>query len=258
MKLFAVTLTVIILNCDFTFTKQFEQCEFAVELFKTHEVSRDDIYKHLCIVSALHTGQNVGGHLGIYNIGSLWWCKKDEPGGSCNVTCSDLLDDDIADDVACANLILSQQGVEAFGTTMRFCKKAYGEKANECMADADVFEYMVDIYEGNLSVPLTTISTSTSPRTIQTTTTIRTTSKASLSTPRFYSTSTSAPSTSSTQSPQSEESVQKESSSAFGWIIVVASIALMITLFAVKFKSTKSPNVSYHRNHGFDNTLAEV
>ena len=241
MKLFTVTLTLIILNCDLMMTKHFDLCEFALELFETHEIPRDEIYKHLCIVSSLHTGRSDRGHLGIYNIGSLWWCREDEPGGSCNVTCSNLLDDDIADDVACANLILSQQGVEAFGTTIRHCKKAYEEKTNECIADADVFDSLVEVSEKYSTVLPTTV---------------RTTSKAS---PRIFkaitkpafTTSTSTPLISSTHNPQAEETVHEGGSNAVGWIIVVASIVLMITLFAFKFKSSKSPNVFYRRNYRF-------
>lgn len=55
MRLFALTLLFITLCFNPAFTKRFDQCEFALELFEKHEVPRKDIYKHLCIVSTLQT-----------------------------------------------------------------------------------------------------------------------------------------------------------------------------------------------------------
>jgi hypothetical protein len=43
------------------------------------------------------------------------WCGKNAPGGSCNVKCDDLLDDDIADDVTCAQKIIISHGLEGWG-----------------------------------------------------------------------------------------------------------------------------------------------
>ena len=93
--------------------KIFTVCELVKELDDLHSIPRDEIYKHLCIVGTLiHTHQNNQGFHGIYKIGSEWWCGKNAPGGNCNVTCSALLDDDIADDVVCAQKIIDSHGLQ--------------------------------------------------------------------------------------------------------------------------------------------------
>ena len=260
MRIITLIFCLIVVAFELACAKFFDQCEFAVELFETHEVPREEIFKHLCIVTTLlQTSKNVGGHLGIYSIGRLWWCREDEPGGSCNVKCSDLIDDDIADDVACANLILSQQGVEAFGQTLYQCKITFEERTNECLANVDIFDNLVEIFQENTTIPL---NNSTTPTTVQKTSKIPKTSIAShLRTFRPFWTSTlptSTTSTISTQNLQTEEPVQKEGSDAFVWIIVVALIVFMITLFALKFKKSKSSNVSYRQNHEFENAMDEV
>jgi hypothetical protein len=119
-------------------TKNFDECEFARELFEKHKVPRDEIYRHLCIVTVLNTNRAIGGHLGIYNIGSQWWCNEGSPGGSCNVACENLVDDDIADDVACADLIFSQQGFSAFGKVEEGCKRSYWNKTNVCLEELEL------------------------------------------------------------------------------------------------------------------------
>lgn len=93
--------------------KTFTVCELVQELDDLRTISRDEIYKHLCIIgSMMHTHKTRDHFLGLYSIGSKWWCGQDAPGGNCNVTCSDLLDDDIADDVACAQKIIDSHGLQ--------------------------------------------------------------------------------------------------------------------------------------------------
>ncbi|XP_037051786.1 uncharacterized protein LOC119085474 [Bradysia coprophila] len=130
------TRTVLLIALHLTVAKNFDKCEFATELYRRHQVPVEDIYKHFCIASSLHlsTGYNSEhGMIGIYGIGNQWWCGQDAPGGGCNVKCSDLLDDDIADDVICANLILSQQGLRAWVKSEAPCKRRYAQTVDECL-----------------------------------------------------------------------------------------------------------------------------
>lgn len=93
--------------------KVFTVCELVTELDNLHSIPRDQIYKHLCIIGEMmHTNKSHSQFLGMYRIGSEWWCGHDEPDGGCNVLCSDLLDDDIADDVACGQMILNGFGTQ--------------------------------------------------------------------------------------------------------------------------------------------------
>jgi len=107
------------LNLTFLNAKLFDQSELATELFEIHKIARKDIYKHICIANTLNTAHNsfYDGFIGIYRIGQQWWCGQESAGGGCNVKCSDLIDDNIADDVACASLILSQDGLEGWKRT---------------------------------------------------------------------------------------------------------------------------------------------
>ncbi|XP_064415578.1 lysozyme C, milk isozyme-like [Latimeria chalumnae] len=45
---------------------------------------------------------------GIFQINSYWWCYDGTPGGknACNIRCSQLLDNDISDDIACAKRVV--------------------------------------------------------------------------------------------------------------------------------------------------------
>lgn len=93
--------------------KIFTVCELVQELDDLRTIPRDEIYQHLCIIGEMmHTHKNRVDFVGLYSIGSKWWCGQDGPGGNCNVTCSDLLDDEISDDVACAQKILDSHGLQ--------------------------------------------------------------------------------------------------------------------------------------------------
>lgn len=273
MRLFAVTLFFLVtLNFYFAFAKQFDQCEFALELFEKHEVPKEDIHKHLCIVSTLLTSRDYSGHLGIYSIGSMWWCANDAPGGSCNVTCASLLDDDIADDVACANLILSQQGLEAFGETMEKCKRVFEAKTNECIAENEVIESLQNftMLISTTKVPDTT-STASSTTTLQPLTSTefikRTTRRSVFRPPTIFTRSTTTtekttrrPYVSQTTTAQQEstEDYDEEGSDAIVWVIVVLLIASLIILFVVKHKPFMTNRVSYVRNQGFENSMTNL
>lgn len=115
----------IVLFSDLARAKMFQRCEFAKELYLTHEIPRRDIYKHLCISEYNPTNRNAYGFLGIYAIGEKWWCgQDDEPGGLCKVKCSNLLDDDIADDVTCAKQILRSFDLKGWEKSEDDCRES--------------------------------------------------------------------------------------------------------------------------------------
>lgn len=178
----ALAIILIVLSFDLARAKQFENCEFAAELYATHEVAREDIYKHLCIANFLHmTHVTRGDFLGIYAIGRAWWCGQDEPGGNCNVKCSDLLDDDIADDVACANQILQSDGLNAWRKSETECKQRYEHAVDECLENIDMLISLQSVMENvTLIVPEATTETDTDKR--ETTTVAATTTTSSTST----------------------------------------------------------------------------
>lgn len=136
------------------------------ELYQLHKIKREDLYKHLCVANSLHTGYVSGLHIGIYGIGRKWWCSEDgdAPGGSCNVKCSDLLDNDIADDVRCAELILSQQGVLAWvgSESTCFSKRLLVDK---CLEEIDDESETTTLTPENTSSVKTNTSTTTPSKT---------------------------------------------------------------------------------------------
>lgn len=261
MRLLALTLLLIFVSFELVHGKKFEQCEFALELFEKHEVPHSEIYKHLCIVGALHTSRKNFDHLGIYAIGSRWWCGQDGPGGSCNVTCANLLDDDIADDVACASLILSQQGVEGFGKVLENCKESYQVKTEECIGELELLESLQNasmmISSTTQALETTTHESTTPPSTTTiplTTTKQRTTTRWTTTTERTTR-KPFVPLVTTTEKIQSEND---EESDTIVWVIAVILIAVLITLLVVKIKPMMTNRVSYERSREFENAMSNL
>lgn len=258
MRLFALTVLLIAVSFELAGSKEFQQCEFAVELFEKHEMPREEIYKHLCIVKRLTTSDDYGGHLGLYGIGSMWWCGHEGPGGSCNVTCSNLVDDDIADDIACANLILSQQGIAAFGKVLSSCKALYEPIVNECIADDENLLAFKDL--------MIEFSTTQKPETTKETTTTRTTTTEATTTyvtttRTFYRKTTTerpAKTTTTQKALLEEEEEEDEGGDSIVWVICVLLIGLLITFFVVKYKRFKPSEVSYQQTNGFENSMSNL
>lgn len=60
---------------------------------------------------------------GLFQISDGFWCNNGStPGKECNITCSSLLDDNLEDDVACANRIFDRyQDFVAWDGWVRYC-----------------------------------------------------------------------------------------------------------------------------------------
>lgn len=123
----------VVLSFENIFCKVYDECDLAEELYKKHNVSRNEIYKHFCIIANYDTSTATKhGFLGIYRIGMKWWCGQDVPGGKCNIKCSDLLDDDISDDVACMKEILEEHGLQGWQKSKKDCLELYEEDVKNC------------------------------------------------------------------------------------------------------------------------------
>lgn len=164
------TLILIVLSFELVLSKKYKDCDFAEELFIKHDVPLDEVYMHLCIGQSLHTAhQNHGSaFLGIYAIGTQWWCGQDTQGGNCNIKCSDLLDDDIADDVACANKILASHGLQGWQKTEADCRKKYERVAEDCLADINIKTDLLLLGESTIAPPTTTEQSTTRKQSIET------------------------------------------------------------------------------------------
>lgn len=267
LKLILPTLVLIALSFELAVSKLFADCDFAIELYKTHEIPRDEIYKHFCIASTLHTTKNNYGFMGIYAIGSEWWCGENEKGGGCNVKCSDLVDDDIADDVRCANLILSQQGLRGWQRTEDSCKSGYEAKTNECLASIDILEALqsnatesVQSNATDTTKPAWMFGTSTT--TAQPTTIGTARSTTAVTSTRARPTATERPVPTSTEKVSSEEQQRIEPVAECACrfqntLITLTALALVVLLIVVviKYQSLKRYRTPRSENHEYENSL---
>lgn len=110
-------------------SKTFGKCELVRELYQNHIVPANEIYKHIC-VTTLNTSQGTS-LLGIYGIADVW-CSWQGQGGTCSINCNKLLDDDITDDVVCMQIIMEQQGLEAWGRSRTSCLRNHLREVTEC------------------------------------------------------------------------------------------------------------------------------
>jgi hypothetical protein len=112
-----------------------EPCQFVRFLKENLHMEKAEIYKHYCVVSLHLMNKSDGEIYGIYRISSKYWCNDGFlPGMDCSMHCSDLLDDDITDDVACAKIIMNRQGVNAFKEKEETCR-ARQKTVDFCLND---------------------------------------------------------------------------------------------------------------------------
>ncbi|XP_063236222.1 lysozyme 2-like [Bacillus rossius redtenbacheri] len=97
--------------------KVFTRCELARELRRRHGVPADQVPVWVCIAeheSGYNTsavgrlGADGSGDHGLFQISDLYWCSPPGRGWACGVSCAELEDDDIADDVACARRVFRE------------------------------------------------------------------------------------------------------------------------------------------------------
>lgn len=130
MKGLVLAILVLVTYSGMATCKVFQQCNFVKELYENHIVPVNEIYKHVCVSQyGSNSSYNTTGHsgnkeyLGIYNVGSEWWCSWDGHGDGCNMNCNSLLDDDITDDVVCMQIIMAQHGVAGWSINNSYCLK---------------------------------------------------------------------------------------------------------------------------------------
>lgn len=126
----------LILKFYAAFSKVYEPCEFFDELDEKHNIPMEDIFKHFCIAGTLNTKSMSDGKIGIYRVESNLRCGLEEPGGTCNVLCADLLDDDIANDIKCMQKIYDEQGLFAWKKTRAGCLAVHRKQVDKCYEEA--------------------------------------------------------------------------------------------------------------------------
>lgn len=135
MLLLAVALAALALCADPAAAKVYDRCELANELLHRHGMSADEVPIWVCIArhesefntqAVGHVGE--GGDHGIFQVSDIYWCSHSGRGKACGMSCSELLDDDISNDVACVKKIhrehqgLTGNGFNAWAVYSRYCK----------------------------------------------------------------------------------------------------------------------------------------
>ncbi|XP_058800191.1 uncharacterized protein LOC131669376 [Phymastichus coffea] len=119
----------------------FHQCEAVKELLRAG-IPRSFISNFVCVMQSMsnfNTSKKTGpGHkasfsYGIFQISSDEWCNAWRPGGYCNKTCTDFLDNDIKDDIVCAEKIWKMRGFKHWNGWVKHCKNKKLPNVSQCM-----------------------------------------------------------------------------------------------------------------------------
>lgn len=84
--------------------RSYNPCELQNQLVNVHNLTADVSRNLTCVAqkfSSLTTNIIVGDYYGLFQIKKSY-CGENESGGKCNIKCQSLLDDDISDDIVCA------------------------------------------------------------------------------------------------------------------------------------------------------------
>ncbi|GLV43508.1 uncharacterized protein CBL_04050 [Carabus blaptoides fortunei] len=137
MKVFIVCL--IVFTCLAASSgKVYTRCGLSQELNKRN-FPRSFLSNWVCLIesesgkdtSKVTNKANGSKSYGLFQINSREWCVAGRAGGKCGIRCEDLINEDLADDVACAKKVYSQKGFQAWDGWVRSCyKKSLNDVSN--------------------------------------------------------------------------------------------------------------------------------
>lgn len=138
---FTVSVFVVVLMIIVGEGNIFERCELA-KILVEKGFPRRQIPDWICLVqheskyNSNNLGRNRNGSKdhGIFQINDDFWCNHNGPSKECNIQCSDLLDDNIDDDIECAKKIYKRLGFYAWYAWINNCKN---EKLEEYVEGCD-------------------------------------------------------------------------------------------------------------------------
>ncbi|XP_013149152.1 PREDICTED: lysozyme-like [Papilio polytes] len=103
--------------------RQFSRCELVRQL-RSHRFPANKLRQWVCLIESHSGGRtnlvsrvNKSGHreYGLFQLSDRFWCSdSDLPGKDCNVTCADLLTDDITKAAKCAKKVYKRHGFTAW------------------------------------------------------------------------------------------------------------------------------------------------
>uniref|UniRef100_A0A182XMR5 lysozyme n=3 Tax=gambiae species complex TaxID=44542 RepID=A0A182XMR5_ANOQN len=245
--------------------KVYERCELARELYYRHGLPYDQIATWVCIAHR-ESSYNVSaiGRLnadgsedhGLFQISDIYWCSPPGKGWVCGLSCADLEDNDLADDVECMKTIyeehtrLSGDGFNAWAVYRPYCKGRSDQYIDGCFEDPD--DTTTTTTAAITTMPTTTRSRTTRSRTSTTklprwstvprTTTITATTTTKVRSTQRQTVKTSRLSTVSTTVPPSTTSLYEFYLNNFGRRPAVSTAAPVYTFkpFASRLRATES------------------
>nr|AYP74900.1 lysozyme [Neocaridina davidi] len=131
--------------------KIFEKCELAKLLEDKHSMSREDVKNWVCVAQyestfnteAINQANWDGSKdYGLFQLSNKYWCDDAYGKNECRIPCSDLLDDDLTDDLACIKKIIRDtENWKGKGTGLT----AWVAYVNRCQ-NRDLDEYMSECW----------------------------------------------------------------------------------------------------------------
>ncbi|KAJ9592166.1 hypothetical protein L9F63_001282 [Diploptera punctata] len=103
--------------------RKFDVCSFARELRKHGIPNNHELNEWVCIAehesglntrAVNHYNSDGSRDYGIFQINDRYWCEHGRSGKGCNVSCGDLINDNLAADIRCARHIKQVQGLSAW------------------------------------------------------------------------------------------------------------------------------------------------
>ncbi|KAH8412968.1 hypothetical protein KR009_007218 [Drosophila setifemur] len=123
-------LILLLLGSEQVESKVYSRCELARPLLQSYQFNRSFISIWICTVehesnldTRKITAQEDGSKsYGLFQINSRNYCTEGRPGGYCNKKCEDFVNDEIADDAACAKMIHQREGFKYWKGWNRYCR----------------------------------------------------------------------------------------------------------------------------------------
>jgi hypothetical protein len=113
------------------------------ELIRTGLKDHQRIQDHVCAAFGNLTETTTEQHsetlgtFGMYKISKSNWCNQ-RPTEGCGIPCSKLVDDDVKDDIICAEKILRQAGTNAFSQS-KDCNDETRKNIQSCISDTKYY-----------------------------------------------------------------------------------------------------------------------
>lgn len=153
-----ICLLVVLITVRIGSGRKYSRCEFLEYLEKEEQIERVQAVIWTCLAEKLTSidtktvvGTDDEKYYGLFQINEKYWCSRDAAG--CALNCSKLLDDDVSDDLKCAQLIynetvkISGNGFTAW-PTYEGCKGQEETYLKSCNLELNTIDGNVDVLKG--------------------------------------------------------------------------------------------------------------